>query len=510
LLVSNSKVTSVYLFKNAALLKRRFEVDLPSGYAEITVDNLEPTLHPDSIRIYTEPRISVLSHEFFTYKKLLKDILPEEEKELREKIKELQDKKFKLGEEIKSLRTLSSSLDLSFFPLMLGHALGMALGRTSGEEFRGPLSTILEERKKVGSILSERMRELEELNAELEGLKSRLEKISGETLDVGSLRIETSSEGGRVLFEIAYNLNNAYWSPTYDVLVGNGKVKVIMYANLFQDTPYKWEDVSLRISSKPIAKVVKPLPLPCYIRPLIPEKLRMAEAAMEKAKKLEEEVLAEEVEKPEMAMELARVWGGEYVSYEPKGTISVEPKKSKQIALEELEFESKIRYVWDAYTQPGFVSIIEFINADRSLLPGKYRVYQNDLFIGTGELPLTSPKQKVEMALTSEDRLETKRQLIMREEEKKGVFLKGMAYIKMGFRLTIINHKGKEVELRVYDRIPVSEHPEIHVELSRSEPKPDKLEMGILEWNFKLKPGEEKKIEYAFTIKYPPELTLRI
>ncbi len=509
--MDDSKIVSVSLYRNAALLRRKFEIKLPEGEVEVEVDNLEPSLHPDSIRIYSEPRVSVRSYDFYTYKKLLKEILVEEEEELRNRIEELEDMKFRLEDEIRSARALSSSLDLSFFPLMVGYALGSTLGGNDEAKFKEPLSTLLEERKKNISILSEKKRKLEDVEAELESLKSRLEKISGETVEVGALRMEVSSSGGTVSFEITYNLGGAFWSPTYDILVEDKKAKIIMFANIVQNTSFKWENVSLIISSKPVARAVKPSPKPWYIQPYPPRKFRMAKEGMPsmEREKRGAELLEGTFEEAELAMEMADVWSGEYVTYTPKALVTIEPNKPKQIALEELEFESKIRYIWDAYTQPGFVSIVEFKNGERSLLPGKYRVYRDDLFIGTGELPLISPKQTVELALTAEERFETKRELIIREEEKKGV-LKDKAYVKMGYRLTIKNHKNEEADIRIYDRIPVSKHPEISVELDKSEPKPDKVEMGILEWNFKIRPDETMKIEYSFTIKYPPELPLYI
>ena len=504
LVVEDSKVVSVSLYRNAAVLRRRFEVELPEGDVEVKVDNLETSLHPDSIRIYSEPVVSVKGFEFFTYKKLLREILRDEERKLRQKIRELEDVKFRLEAEIRSLKAISSSLNFSFLPLMVGYTLGSVFGRADAEGLRESLSTLMEERKKNISLLSGRVRKLEEVKGELESLKSRLEKISGETMKVGALTMDLSSKGGEVTFEMAYAIDRAFWSPAYDVMVEEGKVRLLMLANVVQNTPYKWEDVSLTISSKPVARAMKPEPSPWYIEPYVPRRARATLMKM-----VEEAEFREELEEVEMAMEMAEMQVGEYVTYAPKGLVTIEPNKPRRIALEELEFDSKIRYVWDAYTQPGFVSIVEFKNAERPLLPGKYRVYKKDLFIGTGNLPLISPKQKVELALTTEERLETRRELILREEERKGV-LKGKAYIRMGYRLTIVNHKGKEVDVRVYDRIPVPKHPDVHVEMDRSEPKPDKVEMGILEWNFKIKPDEERKITYYFTIKYPPELSLSI
>jgi len=508
LLVNSPKIVSVSLYRNAAVLKRAFKVKLPEGEAEVKVDNLETTLHPDSIRIRSDPKVMVRSFDFFTYKKLLKEMLEEEEEELRERIRELEATKFGLESEIKNLRTISSSLDFSFFPLMISYSIGSVLGRASEDGLRESFSTLLEERKKNTALLSDKMQKLEEVKAELESLKSRLKEISGETMEVGALTMDVASGGGEIAFEITYSLDGASWSPTYDILVKDRKVKVVMFANVIQNTPFKWEDVFLTISSKPVARAVKPDLTPWYIEPQIPRPAMKASPRMAKRAKvmrLEEF----ELEKAEMAMEMAEVLVGEYVTYAPKAPITIEPKKPRRIALEELEFDSDVRYVWDAYTQPGFVSIAGFKNAGRALLPGRYRVYEEGLFVGKGDLPLISPGQKVELPLTTDERLEAKREIILREEERKGV-LKGKAYIRMGYRLKVKSHKDEEVDVRVYDRIPLSKHPDVHVELEKSEPNPDKTEMGILEWNFKIKPEEERKIVYHFVIKYPPEFSIPI
>jgi len=119
-------------------------------------------------------------------------------------------------------------------------------------------------------------------------------------------------------------------------------------------------------------------------------------------------------------------------------------------------------------------------------------------------LPYVAPGQKIELATTWEENIETRRKLIRREEKRKGL-LRDKAYIRYTYRLTAINHKKTSVNAEIIDQIPVAKDPEIEVSLEKVYIEPVETNMGILKWKFEIKPEEKKEIEYTFIVKFPPD-----
>ena len=140
-------------------------------------------------------------------------------------------------------------------------------------------------------------------------------------------------------------------------------------------------------------------------------------------------------------------------------------------------------------------------------MSGECRIFKGDAFVGVTTIPYLAPKQKKDIPVMWEEKIDVKRKIIEREEKKKGL-IKDKAYVKYTYKLEIFNNKNEKVELKILDQIPVSRDPEIEVTLNmeKTEPKPDKVEMGIMEWKIELGPSEKREIVYSYTVKFPPEI----
>ena len=75
--------------------------------------------------------------------------------------------------------------------------------------------------------------------------------------------------------------------------------------------------------------------------------------------------------------------------------------------------------------------------------------------------------------------------------------------------LTLKNGKKEPVKVQVFDRIPYTGNEDIKVVLSSSDPKPaEQKPKGLLRFEVALKPGEEKKVSFSYTVTRPP--TVRV
>ncbi|HDD64855.1 MAG TPA: DUF4139 domain-containing protein, partial [Firmicutes bacterium] len=69
----------------------------------------------------------------------------------------------------------------------------------------------------------------------------------------------------------------------------------------------------------------------------------------------------------------------------------------------------------------------------------------------------------------------------------------------------------KEIELEVYDQIPVSRSENIRVKLVKIEPEPQSFnkETGIFKWKDKLSPQEKKEYYFEYYIQRPEKVKIR-
>ena len=488
----NSRIKKVLVYPSGATIFREFKVKLPEGFNVITIDNLEPSLKKDTIRIVASNKIKILGTIFETYSKPATQVLGKEKKKILEEIRKLEKEKTRLEKTVEGLEKALEGIDKNS-PMAVVVSL-----LEEKKELDKLIESILEVREKLSNKALEYREKIEELEKEIKRLRSLLQE-EGEMKKVGKLTIELEiSEGSEEIIELSYNIPDAGWNPSYDLVVSQeDEIKLLLYAEIWQKTGFPWGNVEVVVSTKPIEKAVKPEPKPWYIRPI--EKVRRVMAMPLTAAPVEEEAEAEEIVVTEEI--------SEYLVYRLTRKVSIPSNNPRLLLLESRVFKGNMKYIWDAFTSLRPVEVIEFENKDFTIMGGKCRVYKENLLVGVIHLDRYAPGQNIEIPLTWADKLEVERKIVSRKEKKGGI-LKDRGETSLTYELNLVNHYKKEIDVTIYDRIPVSTHPEIRVELVDAKPKPNKIEMGILEWNLKTPPDSKKTITYTFKVTYPLEMEI--
>ena len=490
--VEESEIKNVAVYRNAAIVRRRFSVELEEGENEIKLMNIENTVIPALIRIFTSKGVKVRNVDFSVIKKPVEEINIETKKKLLDELRKLEVQKEILENESAGIKQVINAIDSSMDRIIMSFGKRAVMGEAVEENLSKTLKYLTETRGENLKQLVEKERQLREVNSQIEQIKSLLTPEEKRRLkEVGVLTLTTSATTHtNYVFEVEYNVGKVSWMPTYDLIL--------------QKTTIPWENVSLTVSTKTIQPVSKPEPRPWYI-----ERMKVAKAARPvrtlipaiaapRVAKMEAEV------EEELAFEEAAIMEGEFLTFEIKESTSLYPNKPQLTLLTSHKINVKTKYVWYAFRQPGFIEIVEFENPELSISPGECRIFKENLFVGVTRLPYIAPGQKVELATMWDENIETKRKLIRREEKKKGM-LRDKAYIKYTYRLIVINHKKTSIDAEIIDQIPVAKDPEIEVTLEKVSVEPVENNMGILKWKFEAKPEEKREIEYTFTVKFPPE-----
>lgn len=143
-----------------------------------------------------------------------------------------------------------------------------------------------------------------------------------------------------------------------------------------------------------------------------------------------------------------------------------------------------------------------------NLIEGEANVYFEDTYTGKSLLDVRYMTDTLTISLGIDKGIS-----ISRESQKQFTtrqFLGTKKEETRSWLITVKNNKKQEVNLTVYDQIPVSTLEEIEVSpLNLSDGKLND-ETGRVNWEFPLKPAEKKEMNLKYSVKYPKFRTLII
>lgn len=155
-------------------------------------------------------------------------------------------------------------------------------------------------------------------------------------------------------------------------------------------------------------------------------------------------------------------------------------------------------------------------DTDYVFLPGPANVFYGGEYVGTttlatlvpGQEPgAVAPGQEFKVFLGVDERIKVSRELVASEVDKK--FIGDKRRLHYAYRIKVQNLRDGREKVIVSDQIPVARHEEIKVRLDMAEPKPTKqTELGMLEWELDLEPGEERAIRFDFNVEHPRSLAV--
>ena len=138
-------------------------------------------------------------------------------------------------------------------------------------------------------------------------------------------------------------------------------------------------------------------------------------------------------------------------------------------------------------------------------LPGQVSLFRDATFVGNGRLPQLAPGQEHEIGFGPDDRIRVRTATIEDKRGESGI-IASQRTENRNFRHIIKNLHEQPILLVVHDQVPVAGNQEIKVELL-AKPQPTKRDVedkrGVLAWEDKLAPDEEKTFEVGYRMSWP-------
>jgi hypothetical protein len=141
------------------------------------------------------------------------------------------------------------------------------------------------------------------------------------------------------------------------------------------------------------------------------------------------------------------------------------------------------------------------------LLAGETNVFLDNSFVATVPLKTIMPSDSFAINLGVDEAIRVERKLVSRFTEQVGTFsTKNRTTYE--FELKIENHKKYDVQVKLFDQIPVSRNEKIVVEQIEPNPKtmlPDAD--GILTWKLTLPANDKRSFKLKFSVERPPNVS---
>ncbi len=244
--VIDSKIEKVTVFLNGAAVTRTAKTMLTIGRTELVFQGISPQLDKQSIQLKTEGKFTVLS--------VVHQLSNVGEKSRQEEITKQETQKTDLEEKIKTERNNLLVYKREEELLLKnqsvgGTSVGMKVAelKEAADFQRIRMQEVLNKQLEIDRTIKKIEKEIQKVNQQLTTLTISQDKTTSEI-------VVTISAKEMVLdaqFTLSYYVQNAGWTPTYDIRVENitQPLNLAYKANVYQYSGEDWKNIKLSLST---------------------------------------------------------------------------------------------------------------------------------------------------------------------------------------------------------------------------------------------------------------------
>jgi len=145
---------------------------------------------------------------------------------------------------------------------------------------------------------------------------------------------------------------------------------------------------------------------------------------------------------------------------------------------------------------------------DYDLLDATAGIFYEGTFTGKTRLSASLATDTLDISLGRDKSIMIERKKV--KDYTTNQFLGSNRTVQRAWEISLRNNKKLPVTLIVFDQYPVSKEKDIEVELVDNGGAKVEKETGMLKWEVILEPGQVKKLNFKYSVKYPKERILSI
>ena len=505
-LEANSSITDITLYRGRAAITRRATLDLDAGGYSIFFRDLPSSAYLDSVQASVSENAKLLSIDTSST-----PIAKDNSKLLKEILAELKDSKTQLHNADAQAESIKVQKDL--LKTLIDHA-------SNDKKENVDLAVLQEQLEFIGSNMTslgvaqiENANTQSELQQHIQMLQRRINNLGNSSKTQRNAVVDIGvATAGTVTIELTYLVNNATWNPTYSIRANNkADLITIEYdADIQQKSGENWTDVTMTLSTaQPQQSATPPMPTPWFVDvyKAPPPTVTMGRKEQIFALRSTDSVVAESMMDSEetwnLGLEVAMASAnatinsdGPAVSFTlpRKITVTSNAQDMQTTSLGAFETEAKLfRIAVPMITDSTYIRSNVTNTSDYILLPGVASIFHGSDYVGKTSLPTIAPGESFDLDLGIDPIVIASRVLLEKETVSTGLFSSGIQTLYK-YRVTISNGHEETIDVRLWDRMPVSRNEEIEVTLKNiSTPlSTDALYLsslrptGLLRWDLQL------------------------
>ncbi len=330
---------------------------------------------------------------------------------------------------------------------------------------------------------------------------------------------------GKIAF--SYLVSQAGWVPLYDIRSDSqtGKISLTYKAQVFQNSGIDWDNIKLNISTNnPYANKTKPELNPWYIdyyaykRKMELEEISVRggraipQAAFNQGFMLDDAANQKLEEKPALGADQFTTVVHQLIAAEFKIDLpySIKSNNEKNLVLiKNSDLNTTFKYYSVPKVDPGVYLVAQMTKLDElQLVPASANIFFDGSYIGETYLDPTSMDDTLNLSLGKDPNIVVKRTLLKQKSKDKVVQDKRER--TFSYQIEVQNNKSSAIQLIIQDQVPMTTNNDITIELLEKDSARELPGNGILEWDYKLKPGENKKLEFSFKVKHPKDQQINL
>jgi len=497
----NSDISQVTVYQNGALITRNATVELKNGRNVLVFTRLSRNIIERTIQIKGTGNYTLVSvNRTFDY--LNEQQESRELKELREKAKELENA-------IKLLNTKLTVANKKIDFLVNNQNFSENAKYTSAEleavfdAYSNKLEEVSTKILQMETEQSSKQAELQKIRRQINQLTSGRQQATGE-IEV----IVDAAENQSSTLSLSYLMNNAGWTPVYDLKVeGTKKPATLVYkAAIRQNSGFDWNNVQLTVSSaSPNENTTLPELQPWFIDFYEPE---------QRTKARSEEVLNSV---PSQVQEMEE--GGDFFSVaSPIATFQSQatsfsytidraftvPSDGQKYSAVISNNELPANYSYSAVPK---LSSYAFLQAhvqnwdELNLLPGTANLFLDNSYVGTSFVNPNVTSDSLSFSLGTDKSIVISRKNV-RDFESRNFFGSKVRETK-AFQISVRNTKPTPITLQLRDQIPIAQDEDINIDLRELNGGSLNRQTGIITWKMDIDAGQTQTIDFSYEVEYP-------
>jgi uncharacterized protein (TIGR02231 family) len=531
---ATSAVDAVTVFLSGAEVTRLAKVKLDKGESTIILGDVPASAVPGSIRVEGKATGKIEIGSVDTARKLLQrqesQAADVKRKELEDRVEQLKDERTAIDAQAQAAAIQKKLIaNLAELPKRRPSSETAA---GAGDDWQKILSLIPQASGESGKLALEAQQKIRVIDRNIKDIKNQLASLAPAKTEQTEIRVfvyaQTPVDAD---LTIRYQVPDANWAPIYDARLQTGtkteppKLTLARRAAISQRTGEDWTGVALQLStSRPSDGASAPMldtQFVDYEQPPRPVAAAPASVNMEFAKRdrladgraLGGVAAAPPPAEPEMdaapvVETVAKLDSAPFeATFEVPGRTTVAGNGDvKRVLLMSDDIEPLLgsRSVPKLDSNAYLYATLK-IAKGTPLLPGRVYLFRDGTFVGTGDVPLLPPGEEYKLGFGIDDQVKVKHAVL---EEKRGESgLISTSHVdSRSFRVNVKNLHERPINVTILDRIPVSQNDEIKVEYTgRATPTAQNVDdrRGVVAFEAKLDPDEEKILEYGYRISWP-------